>query len=558
MGPPVYAKMSAGLYKLLGVEHGTTTAYTPQCNAQIERANQTITKYLASFVDEQTLDWEDYLAPLMFCYNTSFHRSIKQTPHCMLYGVEPNMPSLPAANVRRKFYGEAKEDEIHQTLLYARDVARRNNQDAQDDYKEDHDRKVKVHNFQLNQLVLLDEHSFLHKNQKLAPKWSGPHRITKIKSHANMELLLKNGKTLLVHAHRLKPYFVPSNQKVEFEEPNRMNKIPNVEIPTIVNENEREFPNSSNDDNIPGDNPPTGQFPHPLPTTKSPAHLHPFLEVQDEMFSDKELDEEDKPLAQLRRERKLQNKLAQQKQVQLSSKQKILMPSFALLQPTISKNPGGIDDRKTEIVQLIEPIEEREEEEWTVVKRKKEKKEKQWSTQQEQNFVDTGDIFKEKHNFNYQSHSGNEHANNHQVVPHPSLQTTGQTTPAEELFPEEEEDTEEDYPSYYLSEGEETTQDFKTGVGTPEKSSTLGEVETTPTGTPVHEKGSGGSPRPIRRSVSDPLSPTHASTPVHGTVPKTFIQFLTEQAFPFTRSRGPAPPPDPLPENKRRRRQPSP
>ena len=234
------------------------------------------------------------------------------------------------------------------------------------------------------------------------------------------------------------------------------------------------------------------------------------------------------------------------------------MPSFALLQPTISKNPGGIDDRKTEIVQLIEPIEEREEEEWTVVKRKKEKKEKQWSTQQEQNFVDTGDIFKEKHNFNYQSHSGNEHANNHQVVPHPSLQTTGQTTPAEELFPEEEEDTEEDYPSYYLSEGEETTQDFKTGVGTPEKSSTLGEVETTPTGTPVHEKGSGRSPRPIRRSVSDPLSPTHASTPVHGTVPKTFIQFLTEQAFPFTRSRGPAPPPDPLSENKRRRRQPSP
>ena len=111
----------------------------------------------------------------------------------MLYGVEPNMPSLPANDVRRKFYVETKEDEI--------DIARRNNEDAQDDSKKHHDKMVKVHNFQINQLVLLVEHRFLHKNLKLVPKWSGPHQITKIRSHTNMELLLKSGKTLLVHAH---------------------------------------------------------------------------------------------------------------------------------------------------------------------------------------------------------------------------------------------------------------------------------------------------------------------------------------------------------------------
>jgi hypothetical protein len=104
--------------------------------------------------------------------------------------------------VRRKFYGEAKEDKIHQTLLYARNVARRNNEDSIDKSKEDHDKKVIVHNIQGGQLVLLDEHSFLHKNLKLAAKWSGPRRIRKIKSHANMESKLKNGKTLLVHAHQ--------------------------------------------------------------------------------------------------------------------------------------------------------------------------------------------------------------------------------------------------------------------------------------------------------------------------------------------------------------------
>jgi hypothetical protein len=58
----------------------------------------------------------------------------------MTIGVEPIMPSFLAANIRRKFYGEAKEDKIYQTLLCARDVARRNNEDSIHESKEDHDR----------------------------------------------------------------------------------------------------------------------------------------------------------------------------------------------------------------------------------------------------------------------------------------------------------------------------------------------------------------------------------------------------------------------------------
>jgi len=38
------------------------------------------------------LDWEPYLAPLMFYYNTSYHRSIKTSPFFLTYGIEPNLP----------------------------------------------------------------------------------------------------------------------------------------------------------------------------------------------------------------------------------------------------------------------------------------------------------------------------------------------------------------------------------------------------------------------------------------------------------------------------------
>ena len=43
-------QLANNLYKLLGVEHGTTSPYIPQCSAQVERTNQTIPKYLASVV----------------------------------------------------------------------------------------------------------------------------------------------------------------------------------------------------------------------------------------------------------------------------------------------------------------------------------------------------------------------------------------------------------------------------------------------------------------------------------------------------------------------------
>jgi hypothetical protein len=42
-------------------------------------------------------------------------------------------------------------------------------------------KKAVPHSFLKDQSVLLDENSFLAKNQKLAPKWSGPHPILCLK-----------------------------------------------------------------------------------------------------------------------------------------------------------------------------------------------------------------------------------------------------------------------------------------------------------------------------------------------------------------------------------------
>jgi hypothetical protein len=125
--------------------------------------------------------------------------------------MEPRLPALPTPDLRRKFYGESTTDDIIRKLLFARDVARQNNEHASDAARQQFDAKAAPHNFSPHQLVLMDEHSFLNKNQKLAPKWSGPHRIIRLKGDANVEIQLKhNNRKTVVHANRLKPYFVAS------------------------------------------------------------------------------------------------------------------------------------------------------------------------------------------------------------------------------------------------------------------------------------------------------------------------------------------------------------
>jgi len=115
---------------MLGTTHRTTSPRHPQCNAQVEIANKTIAKYLSSFVDKSTLDWELYLAPLMLYYNTSHHRAIKTSPFFLTFGVEPRLPNFPEPELRRKFYGESDSDEMKLRLLLARKVALENNMEV--------------------------------------------------------------------------------------------------------------------------------------------------------------------------------------------------------------------------------------------------------------------------------------------------------------------------------------------------------------------------------------------------------------------------------------------
>jgi len=147
-GKEFIATVCQDLWNKLNIVHITTSAQHSQANAQAEVANKTIARYLASYVDETTLDWEQFISPMMFSYNTSYHRSIKTSPFFLTFGVHPNLPN----QLRMPQYGSDLPTEILLRLQLIRNIARKNAQDASEEYKNSHDNKSENRDFYIGQL----------------------------------------------------------------------------------------------------------------------------------------------------------------------------------------------------------------------------------------------------------------------------------------------------------------------------------------------------------------------------------------------------------------------
>ncbi len=153
-------KLSDELFKLMEMKHGRTSAYYPQCNSQAEVANKTIAKYLRNVVDTTTLDWEAYLLPLMFSYNTSFHRTIQTSPYFLTFGQMARQPAFNQGDWQKKYLGETSAAEKFQILQQARRIAWQNLSHQQELNREVYDPQAEPHNFHKNQWVWLKIENF--------------------------------------------------------------------------------------------------------------------------------------------------------------------------------------------------------------------------------------------------------------------------------------------------------------------------------------------------------------------------------------------------------------
>ena len=158
-GPQFVARTFEFLTVMLGVVHVRTTAYHPQTNGQAERYNRTLVTRLVHYVSEHQNDWDQYVQPLTYAYNSQVHRTTGFTPFELVLNKAPKTPLDVYVDIADDLVRPAsrrltdKNDDTANAKEEARrlrlrlramiDKARRNSSVAQERYKRNSDRRVR-------------------------------------------------------------------------------------------------------------------------------------------------------------------------------------------------------------------------------------------------------------------------------------------------------------------------------------------------------------------------------------------------------------------------------
>ncbi len=193
-------KLSAELLELLNVQHSKMSPYHPQCNVQVEVFNKTVKKYLASYVNDSTLNWDKWLPAL----NTSYHSTIATMPFELLFGVKPTLQSIPSPDIERHHYGESFASERLLIMQQACKLAHQAAAEQGEKCKTNYDRKTATHKFVIGQKVWLSDTTSIGKNAKLSPNWIRPYEIVDINDN-NAKLKIKN-KFKILNIPRIKAF----------------------------------------------------------------------------------------------------------------------------------------------------------------------------------------------------------------------------------------------------------------------------------------------------------------------------------------------------------------
>ena len=112
-GPQFNAKFLHSTCRVLGVTNLYTSAYHPQTNGQVERYNRTIASMLRNYVSEHQDDWDAYVGPPTYAYNSHVHRTKRTTPFELVLSRPPpefslrrtdgDAPSSDRGNARAEF-----------------------------------------------------------------------------------------------------------------------------------------------------------------------------------------------------------------------------------------------------------------------------------------------------------------------------------------------------------------------------------------------------------------------------------------------------------------------
>ncbi|CAF3235826.1 unnamed protein product [Rotaria sp. Silwood2] len=106
-------QLMLSLSQLIGYHHILCTPYHPQSNGQVERFNGTFVTQIAKLTDRESSNWDEYLYPIIFAYNTGIHSTTNISPFELTFGRPAN---LPTDHPPRAFTFSKPNDYFHQLV----------------------------------------------------------------------------------------------------------------------------------------------------------------------------------------------------------------------------------------------------------------------------------------------------------------------------------------------------------------------------------------------------------------------------------------------------------
>jgi transposase InsO family protein len=231
--PTFTSRLWGRALELMGTRRHLTTAYHPQGNGQVERANQVLEHFLRTHTNWHQDDWADLLPIAEFSLNNHINASTRASPFYALYGWHPRtdtftstLPDVPAA--------ENRIDQLHDLQTEIQEQLKQ----AKTAYKKASDRSARpLPLWQPGERVFLNRRNLKTQRpcEKFDDRFLGPFTITRCISKHNYELDLPP--TMRVH-----PIFHTSLLKPEHQRPAECGPQPQpppVPPPQVISREER-------------------------------------------------------------------------------------------------------------------------------------------------------------------------------------------------------------------------------------------------------------------------------------------------------------------------------
>jgi hypothetical protein len=186
--------------KLFKIKQIQTTAYRPQSNGGIEKFHACLAD-LKHFISDKLNNWDEWVPFAIFSYNSTPHTSTKFSPHELVFGQKPELPTA-LKHTEFKYTYDSFLDNLKLRLTRSHEIARNNLINQKHISKKYYDKKAKVIKFNKGDSVYLYNNS-ITKSKKLSPNYQGPYEVMQVHSPVNVSIKIKN-KLIRVHTNRLK------------------------------------------------------------------------------------------------------------------------------------------------------------------------------------------------------------------------------------------------------------------------------------------------------------------------------------------------------------------